>query len=165
MSEKLNQWCGGYKDGMIKSWDLVTRQYPEIAGQGSSARTIQQASKKWYIFSPNTVKNCGIAAFKVGYHATKEDGLFMDYYQKKKTGTGLKTTLCDQTKKLKKDLKKKHRGMSDQYADEATLTSEAAIRGMALAFGAAVLEFIGSVDPRVWLSNKTQVELSLLAYK
>jgi len=122
MSEKLNQWCGGYKDGMIKSWDLVTRQYPEIAGQGSSARTIQQASKKWFIFSPNTVKNCGIAAFKVGYHATKEDGQFMDYYQKKKTGTGLKTTLCDQTKKLKKDLKKKHRGMSDQYADEATLT-------------------------------------------
>ena len=67
--------------------------------------TETQTDKKWLKFSPNTVKNCGVAAFKVGYHATKDDGVFLDYYNENKINSGTKTKLSDHTKKLKHRIK------------------------------------------------------------
>ena len=70
MKDKLTKWEGNYKDGFTESWDLITRYSPDKAGQGA-ALTETQTDKKWLKFSPNTVKNCGVAAFKVGFHSAR----------------------------------------------------------------------------------------------
>ena len=120
MKDKLTKWEGNYKDGFTESWDLITRYSPDKAGQGA-ALTETQTDKKWLKFSPNTVKNCGVAAFKVGYHATKDDGVFLDYYNENKINSGTKTKLSDHTKKLKHRIKEKYPKMEERYADEESM--------------------------------------------